>query len=70
MKKEKPLPIIKSLDGHIRIGKGFSRSELSHVGLDKRKARKLSIPVDERRKTAYVENIQRLREFLKGKSVR
>lgn len=69
MKRKKPLPIIKSLDGHIRIGRGFSRSELSHVGLDKRKARKLSIPVDERRKTAYIENIQKLREFLRGKSI-
>jgi len=67
-KNEKLLPIVKSSDGHIRKGRGFSSTELRHVGLDVRRAKKINIPIDARRKTSYVENIERLRNYLKNKS--
>jgi len=60
-------PIVKSSDGHLRVGKGFSKAELSQVGLSLREAKKLGIPIDKRRKTAYVENINQLLEFVKAK---
>ncbi|MCD6402789.1 MAG: ribosomal protein L13e [Candidatus Aenigmarchaeota archaeon] len=63
--KEKLEAIVKSSDGHVRKGKGFSRAEISHVGLTIQQAKKLGIPIDKRRKTAYVENINKLMEFLK-----
>ena len=65
MMKKKLVAIVKSSDGHIRKGRGFSRAEISHVGLTIQQARRLGIPIDKRRKTAYVENINKLLEFLK-----
>lgn len=50
-----------------RKGKGFSLAELKAVGLSKVKAKKLGIAVDERRKSCLEENINMLKEFLKGK---
>ncbi len=67
MERKELKPIVKSSDGHLRLGKGFSLAELRQVGLSPREARKLGIPVDKRRKTSYVENINKLLEFLKDK---
>lgn len=47
-----------------RVGKGFSRGELKAVSLTIKEALKLNIPVDERRKTKYEENIETLRRHL------
>ena len=51
--------------GKKREGKGFSLLELKAVGLNKLKAKKLGIAVDERRKSVLENNINMLREFLK-----
>jgi len=65
MRNKELIAIVKSSDGHRRKGRGFSLAEIMQVGIDVRTARRLKIPIDKRRKTMYVENIQRLREFLK-----
>ena len=50
----------------VRIGRGFSVGELKEVGLDVKKARKLGLYVDERRKSIHKENIEILKEFIKS----
>ncbi len=47
-----------------KIGRGYSIGEIEALGLTVREARLLGIYVDERRKTVYQENIERLREWL------
>jgi len=49
----------------IRVGKGFSLGELQAVGLDFKKALKLGLRIDKRRKSVHEENIEILKEFLK-----
>jgi ribosomal protein L13E len=51
-------------DGKMRIGKGFSKSELQEVGIDVKQALRLAIPVDLRRTTKHEENIVTLRQHL------
>jgi len=53
--------------GRKREGKGFSLAELKAAGLNKLKAKKLGIAIDKRRKTCLEENINMLKEFLKGR---
>jgi len=48
----------------MRKGKGFSRDELTEVGLSFRRALKLGIPVDTRRKTKHKENLEILRDLI------
>jgi len=48
----------------VRKGKGFSRGELKAVNLSVKEARKLGIPVDERRSTTHDENVKTLKKFL------
>ena len=47
-----------------RYGEGFSKGELSEVGLNIKKAVKLGIPVDPRRRSVHSENVETLRAFL------
>ncbi len=51
-----------------RIGRGFSKGELEAVGLDFKKALKMGIPIDKRRKTVHEWNIEKLRNFLSSKT--
>ncbi|MEM7819107.1 MAG: ribosomal protein L13e [Candidatus Aenigmatarchaeota archaeon] len=51
--------------GRKREGKGFSLAELKAVGINKLYAKKLGIPVDERRKTCLENNINMLKELIK-----
>jgi len=44
-----------------RKGKGFSRGELKEANIDFRRALKLAIPIDLRRKTKHEENITALK---------
>ncbi|MCK4668790.1 ribosomal protein L13e [Candidatus Bathyarchaeota archaeon] len=60
-------PKIIKKDGKQRYGKGFSREELKKAGLSLKEAKKLSIPVDSRRKTAYNENTNVVKKFLRSK---
>lgn len=50
-----------------RSGRGFSRGELKKAGLNKAEAKKLKIPVDLRRKTAYDQNVETLRACARKK---
>jgi len=59
-------PIIFKKGGKKRCGKGFSREELKKVGLSRREAVKLSIPIDSRRKTIHDENVTTIKRFLKS----
>ena len=52
------------IDPGVRVGRGFSLGELKAVGLDPKKAMKLGIYVDRRRKSVHEWNIASLREFL------
>jgi hypothetical protein len=51
-------------DGKIRIGKGFSKSELKEAGVDFKQALRFTIPIDLRRKTRHAENVNVLRQQL------
>lgn len=61
-------PIVLTRRGKRREGRGFSREEIKAAGLNVRRARKLGIAVDERRKTCSQENVTLLKEFLKTKT--
>jgi len=51
--------------GKTRTGRGFSRAELSEVGLDFSRALRLGLPVDKRRRTKHSENVKALKQFLR-----
>lgn len=68
-----PQPIVKTpllrrfggvVSREYRIGRGFSRGEIEALGLTVKEARLLGLRVDDRRKTVYEENIERLKEWL------
>ena len=46
-----------------REGRGFSRPELQETGLSSDEASRLGIPVDQRRRTKYDVNVERLRSY-------
>ncbi|MEM5821111.1 MAG: ribosomal protein L13e [Candidatus Aenigmatarchaeota archaeon] len=50
--------------GRKREARGFSKEELKAVNLSIAEARKLGLYVDERRKSAYEENVKALKDFL------
>jgi large subunit ribosomal protein L13e len=57
--------IVSKKDGKPREGRGFGRAELKKVALDNKKALRLGIPIDLRRKTVHEENIEKLKKYLK-----
>jgi large subunit ribosomal protein L13e len=56
-------PKILKPDGKQRSGRGFSLEELKKAGLNKAEAKKLEIPVDERRKTAHDQNVKAIKAY-------
>jgi len=52
------------VDPGLREGRGFSLGELREAGLDPKKAMKLGIYVDKRRKTVHEWNVKALKEFV------
>lgn len=52
--------------GKPKEGRGFSRKELEKAALDSKKAVRLGIPVDLKRRTLHEENVQALKEYLKS----
>jgi len=59
-------PLVFKKTGKQRCGKGFSREELKKAGLEVKKALKLKIPIDLRRRTLHEENVQTLKGFLEN----
>ena len=57
--------IVYKKNGKPRKGKGFSRKELEEAKIIIKEALKLGIPVDKRRSSAYKENIETLKQFIK-----
>ena len=60
-------PKIFKPNGKQRNGRGFSPEELKKAGLNKVEAKRLGIPADPRRKTAYDENVEALKACAKEK---
>jgi large subunit ribosomal protein L13e len=58
--------IVQKKGGRTKGGRGFSRGELREVGIDIKRALKLGISVDVRRKTRHEENVKRLKQFLRS----
>ena len=56
-------PVITKQDGKQRVGKGFSPEELEKASLNPAEAKRLEIPVDKRRKTAYDVNVESLKAY-------
>ena len=52
-------------DARPRRGRGFSREETQQAGLTIEDARKMGLIVDLRRKTAYPENVDGLKQYMK-----
>ncbi|MET1160030.1 MAG: 50S ribosomal protein L13e [Thermoprotei archaeon] len=67
-----PEPLVKrpilrehgGVDQGLRVGKGFSKGELEAVGLDFKKALKLGLKIDKRRRSVHEWNIKALKEFI------
>ncbi len=57
-------PLITKSDGKKRNGRGFSLEEIKNAGVTKVDARKMSLPVDCRRKTAHEENVEALKQHI------
>ena len=51
--------------GETRRGRGFSLQELKEAGIGLADARWMAIPIDNRRKTHYSENVKLLQDFVK-----
>ncbi len=70
----KPTPIVKRprlvrhgpTDPGTRRGRGFSVGELREAGLTVKKALKMGIPVDLRRRSVHKWNVDALKRFLQG----
>jgi ribosomal protein L13E len=61
----KSIATVYKKDGKPKDGRGFSKDELRKAELDLKKALKLKIPVDSRRRTSHEENVKALKTRLK-----
>ncbi|MEM0357370.1 MAG: ribosomal protein L13e [Candidatus Bathyarchaeia archaeon] len=60
-------PLVFKKGGKQRLGKGFSLNELKKAGLNSKKALKLGISIDVRRRTMHEENVEKLKRLLEAK---
>lgn len=56
-------PIVLRKGGKKRVGRGFSIGELKKVNFDFKKALKMGIPIDVRRRTVHEENVKALKSL-------
>ncbi len=63
---EKLRPMVFKRGGKKRAGKGFSVGELKEAGLCLKRALKLGLPVDPRRRTIHEENVKLLKNFMES----
>jgi large subunit ribosomal protein L13e len=61
----KSIAIVRRKDGKPKEGHGFSIKELQEAELDVKKALKLKIPVDLRRRSSHEENVEALKAYSK-----
>ncbi len=58
--------IVQKKSNRTKVGRGFSRGELKEAGIGVKRALKLGISVDLRRKTKHEENVKRLKQYLRS----
>ncbi len=58
--------IVQKKGNRTRGGRGFSRGELREARIDVKRALKLGISIDSRRKTKHEENVKRLKKYLRS----
>ena len=58
----KPVVYASTRKTWIREGRGFSLEEIKRAGLTSHEAKMLEIPVDKRRRTTHLKNVQTLKE--------
>ena len=58
-----PEPLVKRINGKIRIGRGFSLNELAESGLTPDQAYRLGLRIDKRRSSKWPENVAKLKEL-------
>ena len=58
--------VVQKKGGRTRGGRGFSRGELKEAEVNFKRALKLGIPVDPRRKTKHEENVETLKQHLRS----
>jgi large subunit ribosomal protein L13e len=63
--KMKSVAIVRKKDGRPKDGRGFSMEELQKAELTLKRALKLKIPVDLRRRSLHEENVEALKARLK-----
>ncbi len=56
-------PIVKR-GSKVRTGRGFSVDEVKEAGVNVGEARRLGVPVDQRRSTTYPENVESLKAWI------
>jgi len=56
-------PVVKR-GSKVKAGKGFSLGEVKEAGLNAGEARRLGVPVDQRRSTSHPENVESLKEWV------
>lgn len=65
MKEEiKPVVYASTHKQQIREGRGFSIEEIKRAGSTLHEAKMLEIPLDKRRRTTHLKNVQTLKEYL------
>ena len=57
---------VRKKSGETKAGRGFSRGELREAGLDPKKALKLRISIDLKRKTKHKENVKTLKKQVRS----
>ncbi|MET1101913.1 MAG: 50S ribosomal protein L13e [Pyrodictiaceae archaeon] len=58
------------IDLGVRMGKGFSISELEEVGLSLEDAKRIGLPIDARRRSKWEWNVRALKTFLEKLGLR
>lgn len=56
-------PQILKPDGKQRVGRGFSREELTKAGLNLQEARRIQLPIDFRRHTVHDSNVKAVKTY-------
>ncbi len=61
-------PTVQRTTGKMKSGKGFSPEELTKVGLTRKQAKDMDLPVDNRRRSVHEENIEAIKSHAKAEA--